>query len=64
VRALGVGPEPIPRKKLTADKLAKAIHAAVTQPEIKRRAARLGKAIRAEDGLGEAVRIVQQYLGA
>jgi sterol 3beta-glucosyltransferase len=64
VRTLGVGPEPIPMKKLTADRLADAIHIAVTQPEIKKRSARLGEAIRAEEGVGNAVRIVKQYLGA
>ena len=63
IRALGVGPEPIPRKKLTAERLAHAIHAAVAQPEIKRRAARLGEAIRAEDGVGNAVEVVKEYLG-
>jgi UDP:flavonoid glycosyltransferase YjiC (YdhE family) len=64
VRALGVGPEPIPRKNLTAESLAHAIDAAVTQPEIRQRAARLGEAIRAEDGVGRAVNIVKQILGA
>jgi UDP:flavonoid glycosyltransferase YjiC (YdhE family) len=64
VRALGVGPEPIPRKNLTAESLARAIHSAVTQPEIRQRAARLGEAIRAEDGVGRAVNIVKQILGA
>jgi sterol 3beta-glucosyltransferase len=64
VKALGVGPEPIPHKKLTADRLAQAIHAAVTQPAIKRRADWLGEAIRAEDGVGNAVRIVKECLGA
>lgn len=64
VKALGVGPEPIPFKKLTVDKLANAIREAVTQSEIKRRAASLGQAIRMEDGLGNAVRIIKQYLGA
>jgi sterol 3beta-glucosyltransferase len=64
VKALGVGPSPIPFRKLTAEKLACAIQKAVTQPEIKRRAARLGAAIRAQDGVGNAVRIIKQYLGA
>jgi len=63
VKTLGVGLEPIPRKKLTADRLARAIHTAVTQPEIRQRAARLGEAIRAEDGIGDATRILRQYLG-
>jgi UDP:flavonoid glycosyltransferase YjiC (YdhE family) len=64
VKALGVGPEPIPQKKLTAERLALAIQAAVTQPAIQRRAAGLGEAIRAEAGVGEAVRIIKQCLGA
>jgi sterol 3beta-glucosyltransferase len=63
LKALGVGPEPIPFKKLTVDKLAHAIQEAVTQSEIKRRAASLGEAIRSEDGVGNAVRIIKQYLG-
>lgn len=62
VSVLGVGPEPIPQKKLTSEKLAHAIHAAVTQPDMKQRAAQLGQAIRAEDGLGNAVSAVKRYL--
>jgi sterol 3beta-glucosyltransferase len=64
VKALGVGPEPIPRKKLTADNLAHAIRVAVMHPRIKQRATALGEAIRAEDGVGNAVKIVRQYLRA
>jgi sterol 3beta-glucosyltransferase len=63
VKDLGVGPEPIPAKKLTADKLASAIQTATTDSKMKERAAALGKAIRAENGVGTAVKIVQQYLG-
>jgi sterol 3beta-glucosyltransferase len=62
-KALGVGPEPIPAKKLTVDKLAAAIRVATMDPKIKERAAALGKAIRAEDGVGNALKIVKQYLG-
>lgn len=63
VKELGVGPEPIPAKKLTADKLADAIRAATMDAKMKERAAKLGEAIRAEDGVGNAVKIVKQYLG-
>jgi UDP:flavonoid glycosyltransferase YjiC (YdhE family) len=63
VQALGVGPEPIPAKKLTADKLAAAVRTATTDSKMKERAAALGEAIRAEDGVSNAVKIVQQYLG-
>lgn len=63
VKALGVGPDPIPRKKLTAGRLAQAIRAAVTDPEMRRRARACGEAVRAQDGVGEAVQVVQRYLG-
>jgi UDP:flavonoid glycosyltransferase YjiC (YdhE family) len=60
IQSLGVGPEPIPRKKLTAANLSRAIRLAVTDADIRKRASALGTAIRNEDGIGKAVRIVQQ----
>jgi UDP:flavonoid glycosyltransferase YjiC (YdhE family) len=63
IKALGVGPNPIPAKKLTVDKLAVAIGTATTDLKMKAQAATLGKVIRAEDGLGTAVKIIQQNLG-
>ena len=42
VADLGVGPEPIPRKKLTAERLAQAIQIAVTDQAMRRRAADSG----------------------
>jgi UDP:flavonoid glycosyltransferase YjiC (YdhE family) len=63
VKDLGVGPEPISAKKLTAERLAAAIQAATTDSKMKQRAGALGKAIRAEDGVGNAVKIIKQYLG-
>lgn len=63
LNALGIGPAPIPAKKLTVDRLSAAIHAATTDPGMTARAAALGATIRAEDGVGDAVKIIQQYLG-
>jgi sterol 3beta-glucosyltransferase len=63
VKALGAGPAPIPRKRLTADRLAHAIGVAVTDEAIRKRAAELGETIRAEDGVANAVRIINQTLG-
>lgn len=57
---LGVGPAPIPRKKLTAERLAQAIQTAVTDQTLRERAAELGAKIRAEDGIARAVAVVQQ----
>jgi len=63
VHALGVGPKPIPRRRLKDDNLAHAIRLAVTHPGIRQRAATLGEAIRSEDGIGTAVNLVKRYLG-
>jgi UDP:flavonoid glycosyltransferase YjiC (YdhE family) len=63
INALGLGPAPIPRKKLTADRLANAIRIAVTDPAIKQRAADCGMAVRSEDGVGNAVKVIRQYFG-
>ena len=60
IAALGVGPEPIPRKKLNSERLAQAIHLAVTDKTIRQRAAVLGKTIQAEDGVARAVEIIDQ----
>ncbi|MBI5297270.1 MAG: glycosyltransferase family 1 protein [Chloroflexi bacterium] len=54
---LGVGPKPIPRKKLTAERLANAIREVVTNEDMRQRAAKLGKQIQAENGIKSAVKI-------
>ncbi|HJW91521.1 MAG TPA: glycosyltransferase, partial [Anaerolineales bacterium] len=59
VAALGVGPEPIPRQKLTAERLAQAIQQAVTDQAMRQRAANLGARIQTEDGIAQAVAILQ-----
>jgi sterol 3beta-glucosyltransferase len=60
---LGVGPQPIPQKRLTANGLAAAIRAAVNTPDMARRAGELGDQIRAEDGVGTALRFIEARLG-
>ncbi len=62
VEALGVGPAPIPRKRLTADRLARAMRIAATDDAMRKRADALGETIRAEDGVGNAVRIFNQII--
>lgn len=59
VQKLGVGPKPIPRLKLTAENLATAILQAVENGGIQDRATTLGERIRAEDGIGNAVRMIE-----
>ncbi len=63
VHAMGAGPEPLQAKKLTADRLAEAIQQATGAPAIQQRAAAIGRAISAEDGLDAAVRVIRQHLG-
>jgi sterol 3beta-glucosyltransferase len=60
VAELGVGPEPVPRKKLTVERLGQAIQKALTDQTMRQRAAHLGSKIQAEDGIARAVAIVQQ----
>lgn len=62
VAALGVGPDPIPRARLTADGLTKAIEEAAGNPAMRQKAERLGQQIRAEDGLGNAVRLIEWFM--
>ncbi len=60
VYELGVGPKPIARKRLTVDNLAEAIGHAVSDEEMRKRAAFLGERIRAENGIARAVTIIEQ----
>jgi UDP:flavonoid glycosyltransferase YjiC (YdhE family) len=55
VVALGTGPAPVPRRRLTVDALAAALRTATTDEAVRERAADLGTRIRAEDGVGAAV---------
>jgi sterol 3beta-glucosyltransferase len=63
VKALGVGPDPIPQKNLTADRLATAIKTTVSDSIMRQNAAACGEAIRAENGIKNAVMMVKRYLG-
>jgi UDP:flavonoid glycosyltransferase YjiC (YdhE family) len=60
IAELGVGPEPIPRRKLTVERLAQAIQKALTDQTMRQRAANLGAKIQTEDGIARAVAVVQQ----
>ena len=62
VMKLGVGPRFIPQKQLSVASLAYALHVAVTNVPMQQRAAVLGEQIRAEDGVGNAVRYIERTL--
>ena len=59
VHQAGVGPQPIPQNKLTAEKLAKSISIAVGDTAICERALVLRDKIRVEDGIGRAIQIIE-----
>ena len=62
VHDLGVSARPIPRKKLSAERLAAAIQQITTNTAMHKRAAALGAKIRAEDGVANAVKIISESL--
>jgi sterol 3beta-glucosyltransferase len=62
VAALGVGPEPIAQRRLNAAQLGRRIAAMVGDAAMRERAARLGAAIRAEDGVARAVERIEAHV--
>jgi UDP:flavonoid glycosyltransferase YjiC (YdhE family) len=61
VTELGVGPQPLPRRKLTVERLAAAITAATSDQTMRARSAALGERIRAEDGVARAIKIIDDF---
>jgi sterol 3beta-glucosyltransferase len=61
IETLGVGPKPIPGNRLSTDKLTEAIRRAVSDEAIKRKSSQLGELIRAEDGVGAVVKLVEAF---
>ena len=59
VARLGVGTAPIMPRQLTAERLASAITSAVSAPQMRARAGALGEQICREDGIGNAVEIIE-----
>ena len=57
---VGSGPRPIPVRKLTADKLIAAL-SEVESDSLRRQASRIGKTIRAEDGIGEMIKLIETF---
>jgi sterol 3beta-glucosyltransferase len=64
VAALGVGPAPVPRRLLDAKRLAGAIAQAVSDPDMRERAAELGRRLRQEDGVATAVAHINRFMAA
>jgi len=62
VAKLGVGPPPIPRNKLTVERLVTMVNTATTDKGIAMRTAALGEKIQKEDGVAQAVDAFVRYL--
>lgn len=60
---LGAGPKPVPKKKLTAQKLAAAISEAVSSPSIQQIAKEIAENIRVEQGVQSAVSVIEKIMG-
>lgn len=61
--ALGTTPRPIPKRRLSAARLAAAIDAAVNDPRLRERAAAVARQIRSEDGVARAVEALESAVG-
>jgi len=62
VAAQGVGPDPIPRRQLTVERLAAAVQRATSDAGMRARAEALGSRIRDEDGVHKAAAAFERHL--
>ncbi|OGO41294.1 MAG: hypothetical protein A2W36_04530 [Chloroflexi bacterium RBG_16_58_14] len=58
VHALGASPPPIPRRRLTAERLAQALLDATRDSQMQAQAQQLSERIRAENGVERAIEIL------
>jgi sterol 3beta-glucosyltransferase len=61
VYELGVGPKPIPRRKMTADKLANAIEQTLENDVFQKNVAQISQRIQAENGVETAIQIIERF---
>lgn len=62
IHALGVGPKPIPQKKLSVRKLASAFHEMSHNVTMSRRAKEIGELIQDENGIKNTVEVIEDVL--
>lgn len=62
VAALGVGPAPLPQKRMTPATLAAAIRLAATDTAVRQRAAAISQQLSLEDGVGNALNVIERRL--
>ena len=64
VERLGVGPSPIPQRKMTVDLLCRAIDTAMNDMTMRENAAALGRRLNMEDGTSHAVEFITQWMNS
>jgi UDP:flavonoid glycosyltransferase YjiC (YdhE family) len=62
IAQLGVGPRPVPYKKLTVECLREAIQIGVNSPQIRQNALELGQKIQRENGIGSALGVIEKII--
>jgi sterol 3beta-glucosyltransferase len=62
ISSLGVGPKPIPHKSLSVDLFGAALDIALNDSQMRDRAAALGEKIREEEGVREAVDVIEHTI--
>jgi sterol 3beta-glucosyltransferase len=60
IHELGAGPRPIPYRRLTTQRLKDAIGIAMADQAMRQRATKLGKQLQTEDGVTQAIGIIEQ----
>jgi UDP:flavonoid glycosyltransferase YjiC (YdhE family) len=63
IHELGAGPRPIPYRKLTVQHLKDAICIAIADQAMQQRATKLSKQLQTEDGVAQAIGIIEQLQG-
>lgn len=62
ISELGVGPKPIPHKDLTVNRLMEAINVGISNSQVRQKAAELGEKIQTENGIQNALSIIEKLL--
>jgi sterol 3beta-glucosyltransferase len=63
VAQAGIGPAPIPLRRLSPDGIVRAVDRAVGNGEMQARAAALGVSVRSEHGTAQAIEVIRQVVG-
>ena len=63
LKRLGVAPRLLHRRSIKPEKLARAINAVIGNAEMKKRAEELGRQMRGEDGVAQAVKLIGERFG-